>query len=189
MCDFSLFIFAGSIHVGVLSMQEMLRSQIDTNFRDISIARTSILEAITIYQNRTLPNHVLHVNFQGEAGHDFDGLSREFFTILWQQINCTYLSDGHVPLVTPFGMGNNIPSETWVAIGRILSHGFIVSRHMPYQIATPTLFFILTGQMPPDEMLLNYFVEMLNGTDRALITEAREPSDLSRKLEIGYSFG
>lgn len=137
------------------------------------ISRPNILmNALEWYSQRDLHLHMLHISFNGEAGEDFQGLSREFFTSFWEACLDAYFFGRRIlyPRVGPYDM--NPPFQTWRLIGMIFSHGFIVVNYIPLTINEASLYFLLTGRQPAPRVLINSFLSTLAERDELTLTTA-----------------
>lgn len=64
---------------GFSELEELLEEEIE-----IEVKRETILKDLQrMYSTANLLNKYLHVNFTGEEGDDFDGLTKDLFSSFW----------------------------------------------------------------------------------------------------------
>ena len=113
----------------------------------------------------------MKVELIGELGSDADGVSREIYTLFWNEMyeKC----EGEyfrVPVISPeFGI------EEWKSVARILCKGYIDHRIFPLKFA-PVFMMSLFEQEESfsDEMMLSSFKLFNNSLDRELIENVLE---------------
>ena len=113
--------------------RDMFLSQL-TEKQEFLVDRSKRFEqAVTLYQDESIMSCTLYIRFNNEEGDDFDGLTREFFSVFWERFFDKYCR-GHT-LKYIYLMPENIPPlPLCMAAGRILLHGFILTRFVPINI-------------------------------------------------------
>ena len=99
-----------------------------------------------MYQEDSILACKLYVRFEGEAGVDLEGITRDFFSAYWRSAlaRCT-AGQNHLYLkASPGCLVNRDKSK---AMGRILLHGFLVCSFLPHHLHNATLYAILTGNV------------------------------------------
>mgnify|MGYP001792825395 CR=1 FL=1 len=138
----------------------------------ITIRRDNIFQMLLdLYQDKSFCLHAFpFMTFAGEKGEDFNGLKREVYTLFWQQ---TYIklfegAGSHIPMSTP-----EVTDELLTKLGRIASHGFVVSGVFPLNISKP---FILSSlhcdTTLTDDELLNSFLQFHTEKERGVLANA-----------------
>lgn len=116
---------------------EIRRGFVDSGLFNIKIKRLAVYTHIlTVYkENMNITGLELRVKFDGEAGVDGGGLIRELFPIFWKSVEnklCEGLSI-KVPMITPEYASH------FFHLGRILSHGFVLTGFLPICVASSFL--------------------------------------------------
>lgn len=111
----------------------------------VQVNRFSIYDdVIEVYS--TDPNIVqqfpLSVKFQGEAGLDFGGVGRDFFSAFWEQAY-KRMFDG-AALLTPVSHAD-VDMSHFDILRRVLSHGYLCCGFLPTRIAYPVLAAVIFG--------------------------------------------
>ena len=105
-----------------------------------------------------------------EKGQDEDGVSREVYTIFWQQFieSCSEGEHARVAAIFP-----DLGLEEWQAVGRILAKDFIDCNVFPLRLAQAFVIALFFDQSDVNsETLLDSFLLFLNATDRDVISRA-----------------
>ena len=140
----------------------MVRGHLGNNsIERFTVGRLSVVDdLLKIYQERPhICNHEIRVTFHGERGLDAGGLTRELYPLFWNSLQSSFF-DGNiekVPMVTP-------RSETdYVVIGKILSHGFVLTGFFPLYISVVCASYLLSGiSNVSDDTLLHSFFNFLD---------------------------
>ena len=117
----------------------------------------------------------LNIEFEGEIGVDAGGVTRDMFFAFWDSC-CATLFDGsmlQVPMIFP-QMDTSLLSR----MGRILSHGYLVSGFIPVRIALPCLLVVFCGPSVeiPQSVLQEAFLDFVSGAERLLFKDALSSS-------------
>ena len=124
----------------------------------------------------------LRISFQDEMAFDSGGVSRDMFSAFWETAYCRFFEGAC--LLTP-----NLHATTDMSVlpllGRIISHGFLVSGYMPIRVAFPCMAGILLGPMThfSSSLLIEAFSESLCSYEAGIIKEALETSTFSTDLQ------
>ena len=128
-----------------------------------------------------------NVEFIGENGVDAGGLSRDMLSAFWENAYRNLFDGGS--LLSP-AMHPTCDVESFPTIGRILSHGYLVTGFLPVRIAFPTLASILMGSSVtvPDRILSRTFESSISCHEASIVRDAlsvkedRFSSSLSSRL-------
>ena len=113
---------------------------------------------------------------------DSGGVSRDMFSAFWEAAYCCFFEG--TCLLTP-----NLHASTDMSVlpllGRIISHGFLVSGYMPIRVAFPCMAGVLLGPMTDfsSSVLIEAFSERLCSYEADIIKEALETSTFSTNLQ------
>ena len=139
------------------------------------IRRSNIYEdVIALYSAfESLPLQQLNVEFEGENGVDFGGLTKDLFEAFWQEAY-RRLFDGS-QLLTPV-LCPGINPQHFLVLGKILSHGYIIAGYLPIKIAFPCLAGALLGSnvCVPESILMETFMGLLSTVEISTVTSALE---------------
>ena len=133
----------------------------DNSIEHFIVGRLSIVDdLLQIYRERPqLCNHEIRVSFRSERGLDAGGLTRELFPLFWSSLESNFF-DGNiekVPMVTPR------PDMDYVFLGKILSHGFVLTGFFPLYISVFCASYLLSGVSDvSDDALLHPFFNFLD---------------------------
>ena len=124
----------------------------------------------------------LRISFQDEIAFDSGGVSRDMFSAFWETAYCRFFEGAC--LLTP-----NLHATTDMSVlrllGRIISHGFLVSGYMPIRVAFPCMAGVLLGPMTDfsSSILIEAFSESLCSYEAGIIKQALEESTFSTDLQ------
>ena len=112
----------------------------------------------------------IHIQFDGEIAVDQGGVSREMFSLFWDEVITSHFEGSHTvtPLVHAHTDMNSLPM-----MGKILSHGYLVSGFLPVRIALPCLVLMLLGSTDEtikEKVLVEAFMKYISNTDRAIFS-------------------
>ena len=119
-----------------------------------TIRRAHAMEdVIKLYrQGQIVRECPLRIAFSGEIAIDHGGVSREMFSLFWEEAIRRHFegSKSVTPLVHAHTDMALLP-----VLGTILSHGFLVTSFLPVHICLPSLLVMLLGSnsVIPDEIL------------------------------------
>ena len=130
----------------------------------------------------TLKEFPLRIRFQEEMAFDGGGVGRDMFSAFWETTYSRFFEGAC--LLTP-----NLHATTDMSalplLGRIISHGFLVSGYMPIRVAFPSMAGILLGPMTnvSSPIVIEAFSESLCSYEAAIIKEALKTPTFSVDLQ------
>lgn len=133
----------------------------NNSIQRFTIDRLSVVDDVfQVYRMRPyLFNHEIRVKFQNERGLDGGGLTRELFPLFWSAVE-GYFFDGNiekVPLTTPR------PENDYVILGKILSHGFVLTSYFPTMISIVCASYLVSGSTEmSNDVLLQSFLNFVD---------------------------
>ena len=162
-----LFSFVGDI--------EQHRSRLLASMHDELPVSSVFTTAMELYRDgqQVIFQCRLNVHFHNENGSDFEGLTREFFTLFWFQ--CTQQHHSFIGRTERIPTFHNSPRSnisTWHLLGRILTHGFILTGYLPSGFCRSSLFFCITNTIPDNQLCMQPFINSIPDTDMHLINRA-----------------
>lgn len=109
------------------------RSFVDSgNIYITTVNRLNIFsDLLAVYKTPNITSLELRVKFEGEAGHDGGGLTRELFPVFWKAVEDEICegSSLKVPIMAPE------INFTFYCLGKILSHGYILTGYLPLNLS------------------------------------------------------
>lgn len=141
-------------------------------------------DVLSLYQNDFGKRYPIKVQFKSENAIDFGGVSREMYSCFWEQAY-QRLFDGDKILVPLL----NSPECILSILGGVISHGFLVSGHLPIRVALPTLVGMLLGPLTPipSSVLIDALVDFVSDTERLQLKSALQCSSafsVAQKTDI-----
>ena len=125
-------------------------------------------------------------SFYGEEGMDFDGIKREAYSIFWKQLLDEYF-EGTTTFVPRIGPGIEEPMLR--AVGRIISHQYVLTRVFPIQINKAFMVAMLCGrQALTDEDLIESFLAYISENESVEMREIIEETKQGKLTEKSYDF-
>jgi len=94
-------------------------------------------EVLKLFKDpHALKEYPLRISFVNEAGYDTGGLLRDMLSEFWQVTYIRMFDGGNqlTPVIYP-----QTDMSVFTTLGKIMSHGYIISSIFPLQIAFPTL--------------------------------------------------
>jgi len=97
-----------------------------------------------------------------------NGVSKDLFSSFWDQVKQKYMKGSREFFIhlTP---GNLLSISSFRAFGRILQHGYLLTRHLPLFLNKAQLFFLLTSNMPSDAMVVEGFLSSVSELDETIL--------------------
>ena len=139
---------------------------------------TIVEDILQLYRmNKTLTSSLLEVTFLNEPAEDADGLTCELFWQGWKNIlplGFEGTTNFHVPRVDP-----DCTEELFEILGRLGSHGFVLTGYFPVEIASASLIGIFNPDALSDEDLIYSFLSFLTEGERPAAEKAMEKSKVS----------
>lgn len=171
------FHFADSVKLNEARAKEWEKFSENTVTKT-SINRDTIVEDILqLYRlNEALINTTLEVTFMNEPAEDADGLTRELFSQGWKNILPLFFegTSFHVPRVDP-----DCSEELFEILGRIASHGFVLTGYFPVGIAPASVISIFDPDALNEKGLIYSFLSFLTEGERAAAEKAIDKSKVS----------
>ena len=129
-------------------------------------------EVLKLFEDpHALKEYPLMISFVNEAGYDIGGLLRDMLSEFWQLTYIQMFDGGNqlTPSVHP-----QTDMSVFTALGRIMSHGYIISGVLPLQIAFPTLAGALLGPgvQVDDHILITTFANSLSASEAQLVKDS-----------------
>lgn len=126
----------------------------------ITISRSILVdEAFLVYDDPLITSRELRVEFIGESGDDFGGLTKDFFTNVWKELLKSFFSgeDAVVPHLPVHRA--RLEKEKYRLIGRFISHGAAIMNMLPPRLSRCCLLAIVYDDASvDDELLLDDFL-------------------------------
>lgn len=120
-------------------------------------------------QDDAIIRTTLEVTFINEPAEDADGLTRELFSQGWKSILPLFFegTNFHVPRVDP-----DCSEELFEILGRIASHGFVLTGFCPLGIAPASIIAIFDSDSLSEADLIYSFLYFLTEGERATAEKA-----------------
>lgn len=138
-----------------------------------TVRRSYILEdVLSLYGNENIcQEYPIDIEFESEEAIDHGGVQREMFSAFWEQAYLQLFEGATIltPLIHP-----QTDTTVFPVLGRILSHGYLVTGFLPIRIALPTLICMLLGpgRLIPSDIVEGAFLDYLCCVERETIKEA-----------------
>ena len=129
-------------------------------------------DVLKLYKEGNITNeYPIYIRFKGEIAVDVGGVQRDMLSGFWETAY-KKLFEGHSILTPMFHPQTD--HSIFPILGRIISHGYLVTGILPIRIALPTLLSILLGPTTevPQRILVDAFLEFVNADERNTIKEA-----------------
>ena len=137
-------------------------------------------DVIKIYQtNQIIKEYPIYITYDSEVADDQGGITRDMFSGFWEEAYIT-LFDGVTLL-------NQTDLQAFSTLGKIMSHGYLVSGFLPVCIVLPSLLCMLlsTSIELPSSILLDALIDYVNPNEREKLKYAIEGKDfLEIKSEV-----
>ena len=137
-----------------------------------TIDRANIYEDVMeLYRHSRIVNECpIYIKFKDEAAIDGGGVQRDMLSGFWE-VAYKKLFDGS-SLLTPM-VHPQIDLTIFPILGRVLSHGYLVTGFLPVRIALPTLLStLLWNTEVPKDILMNALLDFVTDDERRTIKEA-----------------
>ncbi len=126
-----------------------------------------------------------YVVFDGERGLDLDGLSRDLFSIFWDEAHVRYFEGDvvMVPRINPHTC--DLDNQLYHTLGRILAYGFVVTGHFPVFLAKAAVVSALCGASKVcNTMLISSFVHYIDEFERSTVQSFQEGKASPADVEV-----
>jgi len=119
----------------------------------------------------TLKEYPVKISFLNEKGYDTGGLLRDMLSEFWKTAYIR-MFDGSGQLIPSIYPQTNM--SLFTSLGKILSHGYMISRVMPLQITFPTFASVLLGPgvKVDDDMLITCLANSVSASESQLIRDS-----------------
>ena len=110
----------------------------------VTIGGENIVEnMLRLYSEGDATGCFLNVNFYNESAVDFDGMKREAVRLFWEKVLPIYFDgiNSYVPRLSPA-----IDKTTYIRLGRILSHRFLIVGVFPTSLDKLFISALLVGK-------------------------------------------
>lgn len=128
-------------------------------------------DVVDIYQSGEIVGECpIHIKYSSEEALDYGGVQRDMFSAFWEVVYSKFFEGATllIPMVHP-----HMDMTIYPILGRVLSHGYLVTGHLPVRIALPTLINMLLGPKSVScTILLEAFLDYISSTERAVFKEA-----------------
>ena len=138
---------------------------------DLKVHRVNIVkEMIGFFKNEEIMQRNIQFSFMDEVGYDATGVSREAYTIFWENFMASS-ADGEtyrIPALNP-----DFALEEWQSIGRILAKGYKDHNVFPLSLAPAFFIAMMFGEemVSPEELLHSYYL-FVSESDRDILQSA-----------------
>ncbi|XP_068726598.1 uncharacterized protein [Montipora capricornis] len=133
-------------------------------------------ELLTLYKDDGILCSTLSVSFLRETALG-DGVLREVFSTFWDSFLARFCEGNKQFAFVP---RPSLTDEDYVAVGRIMSHQFLLTGTFPVQVAEAQIIQTLFGQVS-EQQVVTSFLQLLPERERQVLTKGREegpfPSD------------
>lgn len=133
--------------------------------------RSSIFNSLLdLYADESLCSKKIRASFKDEMGTDVGGVTRDVFSCFWGEAYSS-MFDGEVFKV-PFVPTSKIAEAQAIfcKLGRIFSHGYLLTGKIPIRIAQASLLSMLFGmEHVSDEVLLDSFLSYVTPWEKKML--------------------
>ena len=139
-------------------------------------------DVMNLYEDGSFSKeYPIDIEFVGEKGIDLGGVSREMFTMFWEEAYARFF-DGSKTLIPV--VCSQVDNATCSLLGKILSHGYLTTGILPDRIALPSLILILIGHTVevPSDIILDSFIDYISDADRMLLKSALASKEFSSEV-------
>ena len=154
-------------------------NSMDTHFSQTHVIKRSNIyeDLMVLFENEdVLSEYPLCISFADELGVDAGGVCRDLFSAFWE-IAYKRFFDGDSLLVPMLHPG--VDMAALPQLGKIISHGYLVSGFLPTRIIFPALACILLGVTVeiPSHIVVESFAASLSSFDASTVKEALRCKD------------
>ncbi|KAL3888355.1 hypothetical protein ACJMK2_000725 [Sinanodonta woodiana] len=146
---------------------------------DIVVRREFVFEDLNrIYGGQEEPEilkHKIHVEFEGEMGHDSRGLTRYIFALYWNCIT-KFFFHGEAAKVPCVPKSRFLEAQdVFRAAGRVLTHALLLTGSLPLDISVSFLWSAIKPlSSPADEIVLEDFCKFVSAAEARTIGKGLE---------------
>lgn len=156
------------------------------------ISRNNVYnDVISLYrEDEIIGEYPITISFIGELAVDLGGVQRDMFSSFWNEAYLK-LFEGSTVLIPMIHPQSDLTHFN--ILGKIVSHGYLVTGILPIRVALPTLICILLGSsvIISKDLLLDSFLDYISNVEKNTLQEAVSfskknwfPSDLKEKLMV-----
>ena len=161
---------------------------IENGVKNVWIHRETVLQdLLKVYESSSdIAESRATFSFHGEEGMDLDGIKREAYSIFWKQVLDEYFegSNTFVPRIGP-----DIEESMLRAVGRIISHQYVLTGVFPVQINKAFMVAMLCGRKAlTDEDLIESFLAYISGNESMEMREIMKECKEGKLTEKSYDF-
>ncbi|XP_078368408.1 uncharacterized protein LOC144652258 [Oculina patagonica] len=135
------------------------------NSRSVTINRETIVQdMLNLYNEKSTVESLLNVTFVNEPAMDLNGVKREAFTLFWEKVMPLYFegTTTYVPRISPA-----IDESIYTALGRIMSHGYVMVGIFPTLISETFFTALVAGkEYVTEEDFLDGFLDFVSSYDK-----------------------
>lgn len=157
----------------------------DAEIMIVNITRKNCAyQVFELYNDATVVNKKLIVNFVGEVGVDGGGLTKEMFSLFFSTIENTFFKGEEC--IVPYLPLNRVrkEKEKFVCIGRALEHMILLTGSLPTKFSKSILKKIGNPEVSPDpSMILDDFLLYCNPCERAMLKKALDNLETMNEKE------
>ena len=124
----------------------------------------------------------IFVKFHGEQGHDYNGISRSFYSDFWEEF-CKVHGKGGNKYFFSVKPGRSLTTKEIQSLANILITGYITTGYLPLFVNQALLYRLLSGKIPSSKFTTSSFMECLDNNDFNLIESA-----LKKNSEFSLDF-
>jgi len=147
----------------------------------IKVDRNEVLkQLLKLYEDKAITRCQLNVQFKGESGIDFGGITMDLFTSFWDAAFYAYFEGDtiKIPFAPPHEQKQR--KEVFQILGRILYHGWYLTKQIPTRFCEASFTAMLHGEEAVDDrMLERCFMLYLSQYERELLTKALSSDGLA----------
>ena len=128
-----------------------------------------VKELLSLYKDESILCSKLSVSFLDETALG-DGVLREVFSTFWDCFLARFCEGDKQFAFTP---RPSLTDEDYLALGRIITHQFVLAGTFPVQVAEAQIIQTLFGQVS-EECLVSSFLQLLPERERQILCKAQE---------------
>ncbi|KAJ7373253.1 hypothetical protein OS493_012842 [Desmophyllum pertusum] len=168
--------------------KDCFQKLIENGVKNVWIHRETVLQdLLKVYESSSdIAESWATFSFHGEEGMDLDGIKREAYSIFWKQLLDEYFegSNTFVPRIGP-----DIEESMLRAVGRIISHQYVLTGVFPVQINKVFMVAMLCGRKAlTDEDLIESFLAYISGNESMEMREVMKECKEGKLTEKSYDF-
>ena len=147
-----------------------------TGEKDFVVKRSNVLKSmLNLYSSHEVCYTKLVVGFEDEKAADAGGVTRELFSCFWTEAYQHYFNGEilKVPFIPPSRLCED--QSVFMALGRIFSHGYLLTGRIPIRVCQASLMSLLFGpEKVPENVLLQSFLSYVTPWEKQMIEKGME---------------